>query len=251
MCTLLLSFQHHPGTSLVVAANRDERLDRPATAPRLWLDRPLRVLAPEDLEAGGTWMGLNEAGLFAGLTNRFVQGPDPGRVDPQRPSRGGLVLEALTHASAAGAREALAHLPGDRHNPFHLLLADAEEAHLVWSDGWKLHCEVLAPGLHILTERSRGAAPSRREEALGRWSPELTELRPGLAEHRSPGIEGTCVHWPERNYGTRSSALLVLGKSGDHRFEYTEGPPCTAPWQDGTELLAQLGFLSGTQSVAK
>ena len=66
MCTLALLVPP-PGGVLQVAANRDEWLKRPAAAPAVWTEG---WLAPKDLEAGGTWLGLNAQGLFVGVTNR-------------------------------------------------------------------------------------------------------------------------------------------------------------------------------------
>ena len=75
---------------------------RPATAPgRHWPDRP-HVVAGLD-EAGGTWLGLNDDGLVAAVLNRRgTLGPQPGKR-----SRGELVLEALDHAEAHHAADAL------------------------------------------------------------------------------------------------------------------------------------------------
>ena len=247
MCTLLVAFGLRDRRPLVIAANRDEKLSRPAAPPRLWVDRPLRLFAPEDLEAGGTWMGLNEAGLFAGLTNRFAGGPNPGQLSPDRRSRGLLVLDALEHDSPRAAFDRLRRLRGDEHNPFHLVLADASRAFLIWSDGRALVERELEPGLHVVTERSFEAAPSGREEALAAEPPGLPGLREALAVHREPGIEGTCVHVPEMNYGTRSSALIEFDAEGPARFDYADGPPCTAPWQDlSGAMRAALGRPSGS-----
>ncbi|HLT35932.1 MAG TPA: NRDE family protein, partial [Enhygromyxa sp.] len=92
MCTIIAALQVWPGRPLVVAANRDEALDRPAIDPRVWAPGEVaarRVLAPRDLRAGGTWLGVNDAGLFVGITNRRAI------PDPRRRSRGELVFEAL------------------------------------------------------------------------------------------------------------------------------------------------------------
>jgi uncharacterized protein with NRDE domain len=69
MCTLIVLHRCVPGTPLVVAANRDEFLDRPAEGPALRMRSAGSIVSPLDLEAGGTWLGLNEHGVFAGLTN--------------------------------------------------------------------------------------------------------------------------------------------------------------------------------------
>src|SRR5262245_12365665 len=66
MCLLIVQSRVHRDAPLVVAANRDELLARPAIS--------MTVLEPgivggRDLLAGGTWLALNRQGVFAGLTN--------------------------------------------------------------------------------------------------------------------------------------------------------------------------------------
>ena len=66
MCTLIVALRQHPEAPLVVAANRDERLDRAARSPLLWTEGPVPFLAGRDEAAGGTWLGLNRAGCSSG-----------------------------------------------------------------------------------------------------------------------------------------------------------------------------------------
>lgn len=63
MCTLLTSF--NPGTSLTIGFNRDERVNRPSEGWK-WRDDQF---TPLDNVFGGTWIGVNKAGIFAALTN--------------------------------------------------------------------------------------------------------------------------------------------------------------------------------------
>ena len=91
-----------PGTAwpLVLAANRDELASRPARPPaRHWPDRA-EVVAGLDVQAGGSWLGINDHGVVAGVLNRTgTLGPAAGKR-----SRGELVLEALDHADAGRGR---------------------------------------------------------------------------------------------------------------------------------------------------
>ncbi len=77
MCTLLVATRRWPGTPLLIAANRDEHLQRPAAPPSSRRVGSRRIFAPTDLRAGGTWMGLNDAGLFVAITNRFAGEEQP------------------------------------------------------------------------------------------------------------------------------------------------------------------------------
>src|SRR3954463_16360392 len=101
MCTLAAFVGPSPATPLVVAANRDEMLARPAVPPFLWPGAP-RVLSPRDEVGGGTWLGLNEHALFVGVTNRAGAPPDRSLL-----SRGALVAESLRARSAASLHEQL------------------------------------------------------------------------------------------------------------------------------------------------
>ena len=100
MCTLILLDRVVPQIPVIVAANRDEYFARPAAPPTRFeasAGRPAFV-APHDLEAGGTWMGVNEHGVFVGLTNRPVDVKPTGLR-----SRGLLVVDVLAAASAERA----------------------------------------------------------------------------------------------------------------------------------------------------
>ena len=70
MCLVLLWYRAHPDADLLLAGNRDEFYRRPAAPPAVLSRDPL-ICAGRDLVAGGTWMGRNEAGLVAAITNRY------------------------------------------------------------------------------------------------------------------------------------------------------------------------------------
>src|ERR671932_1766584 len=117
MCTVVLLRRPGHRWPLILAANRDEMIGRPAKPPgRHWPDRA-DVVAGLDELAGGSWLGLNDSGVVAGVLNRHgTLGPAEGRR-----SRGELVLEALDHADAAEAAEALAALEPRAYRPFNLV----------------------------------------------------------------------------------------------------------------------------------
>ncbi len=74
MCTLVAFIGAWPESALIVAANRDERLDRPASGPGRWEGE--QFMAPRDEQSRGTWLGLHRSGLFVGVTNRAGSPPD-------------------------------------------------------------------------------------------------------------------------------------------------------------------------------
>jgi hypothetical protein len=240
MCTLVLVVPP-PGGVLQVAANRDEFLARPAAAPELSPDG--RWLAPRDLQAGGTWFGVNATGLFVGVTNRSA-----GPRDATRRSRGLLVLDALESADAASLHRRLAALDPATYNGFHLAYADGTSAGLTWSDGNTLRQERLSPGVHLLTEQSLGAGDdgARRRLVQERVpTGEVLDLEGWLGLLSVHGPEpraGTCVHADAVGYGTRSAFVMHRAPStAASRCAWTDARPCTTPARDGTALLRGVG----------
>lgn len=93
MCLIAFAYRAHPRYPLIVAANRDEFLDREADHAHYWPDEP-RILAGRDRRALGTWLGITTEGRFAAITNHR----DLRRAAVNGPSRGLLVREALVGA---------------------------------------------------------------------------------------------------------------------------------------------------------
>ncbi|MGH0037854.1 MAG: NRDE family protein [Myxococcota bacterium] len=244
MCTLIALHRCIPDAPLVIAANRDEFLDRPSEGPALRRGARGRILAPADKRAGGTWMGVSDRGVFAALTNRRC--PEP---DPTRKSRGYVVLEALEADSAREAAERLARLPSQAFNPFNAFVADARDAFaLVYQD--EPCVRPLSPGAHVVGNVDPDATDvpkvarvlgGAREAAALPLEGALERLRRLCGEHE-PGpasLDDTCIHLDR--YGTRSSALMVLGERvGDGRFWFADGPPCRREYEDFTPLLCEL-----------
>ncbi|MDP6375043.1 MAG: NRDE family protein [Pseudomonadales bacterium] len=146
MCLILFAYEPGPTATLVVAANRDEFYARPARRAHIWKDHP-GIFAGRDETGGGTWLGVNENGRFAAVTN-FTE---PG--DPEAPcSRGNLTRNFLT--SATPASEYAHHLHGPDYAGFNLLLFDNDE--LVYTSN-KGVTRVLGPGFYGLSNAELGA----------------------------------------------------------------------------------------------
>jgi uncharacterized protein with NRDE domain len=122
MCLILFAYRVIPGVPLVVAANRDERFDRPAAPAAVWDDHP-DILAGRDLSGGGTWLGVSTRGRFAALTN--FRDPDTHRDDA--PTRGDLVKAFLTGQMPAGAYVEDIMRKAVPYNGFCLLAGDGQE----------------------------------------------------------------------------------------------------------------------------
>jgi uncharacterized protein with NRDE domain len=234
MCTLLFAFEAHPAHRLVVAANRDERYERPTRALHAWEDRP-GVIAGRDLAAGGTWMGLGAGGRWAALTN-VRQGP---REEPKARSRGELVADFLAGGASARAYLEAIEARGDAYNGFNLVVGDADGL-LFYSNRDGAGIRAVVPGIHglsnatldtpwpkvqlgkaALARRLRGREPVDLDELVallgdrrGFADAQLPDTGVGLALERD--LASLFIATP--GYGTRSSTALTLDRGGQARI---------------------------------
>ncbi|HVR91240.1 MAG TPA: NRDE family protein [Novosphingobium sp.] len=93
MCVTALAWRAHPRWSLVAIGNRDEYHQRLAAPLAQW-DDGSGIIAGRDLQSGGTWLGVTPT-RFVLVTN--LRGY--GLPDPDRASRGGLVIDLLAGQS--------------------------------------------------------------------------------------------------------------------------------------------------------
>ncbi len=235
-----------PSEPLVVGANRDELMDRPATPVTVLAPSGPRILGGRDEQSGGTWLAVNEHGVCAGLTNQPL-GDDK---DPSKRSRGDLPLALARHATAAAAVEALVagYRPAD-YNGCWLLVGDRTSLWFVDFTGTgpgPARATALPPGVHVLENRALGQ-PSAKVDlvraALG--EPRTGEavdaaFRTVLADHRIPEDDerpnsASCVHLD--TFGTRSSCLVRVGAGTSvPRMWVAPGPPCSTPYDDVSAL---------------
>jgi hypothetical protein len=200
MCTLILLRRPDHDWPVLFAANRDEMIDRPWAAPgRHWADRP-EVVAGLDRTAGGSWMGLNDHGVVAAILNRRGSlGPAAGKR-----SRGELVLEALDHADAVTAAEALADLSPAAYRSFNLVVADNRDAYWLRNRGEEsrvIEVQPIPEGLSMLT------AYDLNETASPRVARHLPAFRAAPAPRPDPED-------PEGGDWSAWQRLLAAGEPG-------------------------------------
>ena len=120
MCLAVIALNAHADWPLIIIANRDEYHERPTATANIWQTSP-GVLAGRDLRAGGTWLGVSASGKIGLLTNYR----EPGKQDPDAPSRGELVGQYLAQSSSADTYLQSVQQQSELFNGFNLLLADA------------------------------------------------------------------------------------------------------------------------------
>jgi uncharacterized protein with NRDE domain len=229
VCILLAVRRSHPAGELWVAANRDERLDRPWQPPRLLTPDP-PVFGGRDLVSGGSWLAVNlEAGFLVGVTNARRGAP------PAERSRGQLVLDLAAERSTAEALALLSELDLARYGDFNLLLADGHECWLATNTPAARieagESGVVAIGNDPLEEpgeRVLAAAARASSVAQSNASTLAGALQQLLADHEGP--DPLCRHG--ERYGTVCSSIIVLENGAVSSYLFAPGPPCTTPFGD-------------------
>jgi uncharacterized protein with NRDE domain len=259
VCLLIALFRVVPGAPLLIAANRDERLDRPAVAMTVLRAASPRILGGRDELAGGTWLAVNEYGVVAGLTNQ----PSAAGRDPSKKSRGGLPLAFAAHEDAAAAVAAVrGELNPAQYNPCWMLVGDRQSLFSVGvAGGADPEVEQLGPGVHVL-ENAPLHAPSAKADLVRRLvrdgraaqadqgpagpqgvldavlrmhEPAVPQPRPDESGRIWPAeISAPCVHTDA--YGTRSAMTVCLPDAGVPVVRVADGRPCEVPFRDVTAL---------------
>jgi uncharacterized protein with NRDE domain len=262
MCTVLILRQAHPEWPLIVAANRDERYDRPAEGPQILRQTPLTV-GGLDLERRGTWMGVTAQGFVVALTNQRSSA----NLMHSPLSRGDVVLKALEAGSQEGVENYLAGLDARAYRPFNLLFGDATVLRVAYArpDQARLRVEDVPPGVHVLPNdvldspvlpKAARALVLAQKAAHRPWPETVEALRAALADHVLPETvpmllpeeadspelralirryQALCIH--TESYGTRSSAILALAPGRVGHYLATDAASCQAPFRDVTGLL--------------
>ena len=235
MCLILIGCQVHPAYPLVIAANRDEYFTRPAARAGFWRDYPA-VLAGRDLQAGGTWLGIDASGRVAAVTNYHE--PSRRGAGTAVRSRGFLVRDYLT--GGGSARDYMGRLARDldAYDGFNLVAGDAQA--LWFISTYLARPRQINPGIHgisngdldhpwpkVLLGKARftrllEGAHDLDEAALfallaDRSVPELPADAPaGMDRDTQRLLAPIFVHGKE--YGTRCSTVVWWRRDGKVRF---------------------------------
>lgn len=237
-----------------LAMNRDERLMRPAgLPPRVFEDGSRRVMYPRE-PSGGTWIALNDSGVFLALINwhRVDRWPAAEVV-----SRGEIVKSLATGGSLGEITEKLRGLPLQRIRPFRLI-AGVPGKELIAEYGWDL--QKLAMQIHDWTprhwfssgydeekaelERTRVCQDAWQQDSAGsiEWVRNLHSLH--LPER---GPFSICMHQPVAETVSYTE-ISLLNEAATMR--YKPGSPCLpGRIYETTLFIGQgVGHLSGSQT---
>ena len=242
MCLIAFALNASSRWPLVIAANRDEFLDRPTLPLACWTTPTgHRIISGRDLRAGGAWFGVSPGGRIAFLTN--VRELD---AQPASRSRGELVTRWLE--SSGDTEDFLIGLAADpkAFAGFNLVLGDFGRGqwHWVtnrtsrWAQDRAWHREALGPGVYglsnaaldspwpktirlksVLSESLQANDPTGHLHALQAdlWQALSSRERAtagnlpttGIPLLREEALSSAFVEFPDYVYGTRSSTLLT------------------------------------------
>ena len=243
MCLLAVQYRLVPESPILVAANREEYFERPSLPPSIQSGKP-RVLCGVDQKAGGTWLGVNQNGVFVGLCNRSTPGPLFG----QR-SRGLLAMDLLRATSAERAITRLrAELEKNRYEGCNLIVADARSGYCVYLDE-HLFIQPLEEGLNIIGACGLNDPDDERVQMARRLLTLQTLDSPvkflAVASKVfarapvGPGRPSMVMRRPD--YGTVSSSLIALGvKPRDAIYQYSNGAPDRSKFEDYSPMLRDI-----------
>lgn len=215
--------------------NRDELYSRgQALPPQQRTKNGLRLIAPIDSNAGGTWISVNELGITNCLLNHYPRAlrnsgaPEPGGKRSTR-SRGEIPLRAAAAATIAEVTSILQSLELSSYRPFLLFSIDpggAKRLH-VWDGIGSIVVEE-SPSAPITTSSFDSEAvvarrtATYRELVAGEASEEcLREYHRSHLPERGP--YSVCVH---RSDGGTRSLTTVTVDTGVVALAHRGGPPC-------------------------
>lgn len=243
MCLLAIQYQLVPESPILVAANREELYSRLSLPPSIQSGKP-RILCGLDQQAGGTWLGVNQHGLFVAACNRMKF------IPPTNPRSRGLLCRDLLRAGSArhAVDTALEELSSGNYHGVNYVIADSES-------GWVVHggddVEVveLTEGLSIVANGDLNDPHDERVKLARRLltlqmldSPVkfLAVASKVFARTPSPpGRPSIVLRGADR--GTVSSTLISLGaKPRDAIYQYADGPPSSTKYEDFSPLLRDI-----------
>jgi len=233
MCILFLAINKHHKYPLIICANRDEFHQRPTKDAHFWDQYP-DMLAGKDLQAGGSWLGINKTGKFAAITN-IRTGDKPGIGNK---SRGELVTCALKTNSVIN--KDWLQQNSHQYNPFNLIYGSVnnlvcfnsisnEQTHL--QDGFHAisngNMDDMWPKMMSGVKQLESMVQSKESFDRIKLLTMLQDQKP--AEDNQLPSTGVPLIWERllssificnENYGTRSSTIIL--QKQDKTIDFSE-----------------------------
>ena len=255
MCTLVVDYLPGARVPVLLAAVRDEFVDREWVAPGAHWPAYPGLIGGRDLLAGGTWLAVDPAARRAGCV---LNGRGAMADADSRRSRGDLPLHAAASqgplGEAADRGEAAGSAGGlgvggalSPYDPFHLVRADTGGVELLSWDGHTATRQEIGPGTHVVVNtgldpnepraarfcpRFAGAArpdPGPGDAPEAAWKPWLPLVEgDGLPPDDPAALIVRRAHTTGLLYGSTSITLVALAADGV-RYDFC-GDPAHPSW---------------------
>ncbi|MGH1431314.1 MAG: NRDE family protein [Neptuniibacter sp.] len=258
---MTFAYKSHPTYSFILLANRDEFYARPSLPMHFWNEQP-DLLAGQDLEQGGTWLGINKQGKFTAVTNYR----DGKAAKKDALSRGALTRDFL--CSSLPASQYLERLQPrqGQFGDYNLLLGDASG--LCYHSNREGPVRKLTPGVYGLSNALLNTpwpkllqVRSLLSEALSQREPDKEQLfdimsDPLQAEPSQLPDTGISEEWEQllsscfiqsSEYGTRATTVLMQKTCGETTIiEKNFGPDGFENEQTFELQLPAIGYAGST-----
>ncbi len=143
MCIVAFAWHVLDDMPLCLISNRDEFYHRPSTPLHQWENHP--IVAGQDLQSGGTWLGVTVSGRWAIVTN-FRNGRDRNQYST---SRGHLIQDFLESDLAPIRFAQQLEQQQQDYAGFNLFIGDREQA--VYMSNRGEAPQVLANGVYVVS----------------------------------------------------------------------------------------------------
>lgn len=237
MCLIGLAWDAHPKYKLIFISNRDEYYNRPAASIHFWKESP-DLIAGQDLEGGGTWLGVTRKGRFAAITNYR----DPKNIKSKAPTRGKLTYNFLAGQDSPEAYLKQIATQAQNYNGFNLLVGDLLNEELYFFSNYENKIKKIGKGIYGLSnalldtpwhkvkkvrEKLRKTVMENPERI------ESTHLLTTLIDKEIPEDSevqqiGLTMNWERmlspmfiesKEYGTRASSVILLDRRNSLLFK--------------------------------
>ncbi|MCF8111770.1 MAG: NRDE family protein [Desulfobacteraceae bacterium] len=246
MCLIAIAIDSHPAFPLIIAANRDEFYNRPTRPLEFWQENP-DILAGQDLQGGGTWLGVTRKGKIGAVTN-FRE--PASLVSRGEESRGRLVKDYLEGDMPPAEYLAEVEKNKESYSGFNVVIGDT--GRLWWYSNKNGGIVRLTPGIHAVSNHLLNTSWPKTEK-IKRKMREMISNSPTIDPYevldmlfdRTPAPDsslpdtGVSLQWERMlspvfvaspDYGTRSSSVILVESSGrlifcERTFSHQDGEP--------------------------
>jgi len=232
--------------SLVICFNRDELKTRGrAISPQIISTPTCDVIMPKDLDGGGTWLAVNQFGVFVSLLNLYLESDiranevsraryetGTAREDNTKRSRGLLVKELSSCSNLSGFAEVLSAQDLTVYPSFELaFISKFDKCRFVW-DGDSLNRRQLEPFSSSSSYQPATVVAARRQkfQQLMAESKETSkekskELLIDLHSEHSTQKDASSICMHRDDACTVSMSLVEIDQSRIE-YQYWDGSPC-------------------------